>query len=481
MQTTSTAPLASAGASDRFMNFRILGTLVFAMLPLAAHAQSTPNFSYGQVPTAGMWNGAFASKQDLLGFVPLNRAGGTMLGRLTMAPSTVNGAGLNLPPGVAPGLPNNGDLWTTTVGLFARINNITVGPFAVAAYLVQGRLTLASATPVMTAAASAAGTTYYTPYTGNLAPVWNGSAYVATVFAEYGQALTDTIYSPSAAVAGACYDDFLWNSAGTVRATHGPAWTAGATAGSNTARGTGVGSTALTRQNGLLVNTVAILNGPAAGYGTYVGTFCTDAGAATVTFNPGGAGIGGVAAVVGLWNTFNRVATGGIVSDTTSSWSYATTGTWRPANASATARLTYVAGLPEDPWSADYSAFQQASTTGYSLAGIGLDTTSAPSGIQCFFSNGTAASMPVCHMAAPGLIGPAFHVGHRVHLCRDHDGLRLERRSIRHVLGGKVLMVDAAALTAAVAALWRACPAWIRSHSCSRARTAGTLTMSLVQ
>ncbi len=383
------------------MNFRILGTLVLAMLPLAAHAQSTPNFSYGQVPTAGMWNGAFASKQDLLGFVPLNRAGGMMLGRLTMAPSTVNGAGLNLPPGTAPGLPNNGDLWTTTVGLFARINNITVGPFAVAAYLVQGRLTLASGTPVMATSVAAATAVLWTPFNGNLVPVWNGSAFVETLFPELST-------STSGLATGTVYDDFLWNSAGTVRATHGPAWTAGATAGSNTARGSGAGSTALTRQNGLLVNAVAITNGPAAGYGTYVGTFCTDAGTATVTFNPGGAGTGGVAAVVGLWNTFNRVTTGGIVSDTTSSWSYATTGTWRAANGSATARVTYVTGLPEDPWSADYSAFQQASSTGYALAGVGLDTTSTPSGIQSFFVTGGTPSMPVCHMAARGIIGQHF-------------------------------------------------------------------------
>jgi len=108
---------------------RAIIAAILAVSASNAWAQSTPSFSYGQVPTAGMWNGAFASKQDALNFVPLNRAGGTMLGRLTAAPSTVNGAGINLPPGTAPGLPNNGDVWTTTAGLFARINSSTVGPF----------------------------------------------------------------------------------------------------------------------------------------------------------------------------------------------------------------------------------------------------------------------------------------------------------------------------------------------------------------
>jgi len=282
------------------------------------------------------------------------------------------------------------------------------GTISAAHNLAQGRLTLASGLPVLNSAVTAATSVFYTPYVGNLIPLWNGTAFVAATFAEVSQALSDATKSPSAAVAGNVYDLFVWSDSGTVRLSRGPAWVAGATAGSNTARGSGAGSTALTRQNGLLVNAVAITNGPAAGYGTYLGTFCTDAGAATVTFNPGGAGTGGVAAVVGLWNTFNRVATGGIVSDTTSSWSYATAGTWRAANGSATIRVTFVAGLPEAPWSADYSALQQASSTGYGAAGIGFDTTSAAFGIQCFFATAALPSMSVGRMTARGLIGQHF-------------------------------------------------------------------------
>jgi hypothetical protein len=48
----------------------------------------------------------------------------------TKASSNVTGAGLNLPHGAAPGTPVNGDLWTTTAGLFARINGVTVGPYS---------------------------------------------------------------------------------------------------------------------------------------------------------------------------------------------------------------------------------------------------------------------------------------------------------------------------------------------------------------
>ncbi|MES2531974.1 MAG: hypothetical protein V4636_13130 [Pseudomonadota bacterium] len=33
-----------------------------------------------------------------------------------------------LPHGAAPGAPVDGDMWTTTAGLFVRINGVTVGP-----------------------------------------------------------------------------------------------------------------------------------------------------------------------------------------------------------------------------------------------------------------------------------------------------------------------------------------------------------------
>lgn len=46
------------------------------------------------------------------------------LGAATAAKSSIV-----LPHGTAPSSPNNGDVWTTTAGFFARINGVTVGPF----------------------------------------------------------------------------------------------------------------------------------------------------------------------------------------------------------------------------------------------------------------------------------------------------------------------------------------------------------------
>ena len=50
-------------------------------------------------------------------------------GTMTFQASTTADASLNVPHGVAPTTPDNGDVWTTTTGLYAEINGGTVGPF----------------------------------------------------------------------------------------------------------------------------------------------------------------------------------------------------------------------------------------------------------------------------------------------------------------------------------------------------------------
>ena len=56
----------------------------------------------------------------------------TLPGELVTAASTTSSAGLNLPQGTAPTSPSNGDVWTTSLGMYARINGSTVGPFGAA-------------------------------------------------------------------------------------------------------------------------------------------------------------------------------------------------------------------------------------------------------------------------------------------------------------------------------------------------------------
>lgn len=59
-----------------------------------------------------------------IGAAPL--ASPTFTGKVTVAASASGGAGFNMPQGAAPTSPVNGDIWTTSSGLFARINAATV-------------------------------------------------------------------------------------------------------------------------------------------------------------------------------------------------------------------------------------------------------------------------------------------------------------------------------------------------------------------
>lgn len=116
----------------------VLVILFCTFASISVDGQSSPNFTTGQVPTAGQWNAAFSAKQDLLGFSPLNRAGDTMTGKLVIVPSLSTSAGINLPQGSTPSTPANGDIWTTTSGMFAQIGGMTVGPFGVGGSAAAG-------------------------------------------------------------------------------------------------------------------------------------------------------------------------------------------------------------------------------------------------------------------------------------------------------------------------------------------------------
>lgn len=107
--------------------------VVAALWASPALAQSSPGWTFGFVPTPAQWNAAFGNKQDYLGAAPLLTTGGVMSGPLITSPSSASLAGFNLPPGIAPTSPNNGDAWTTASGIFIQINGATVGPLTSAA------------------------------------------------------------------------------------------------------------------------------------------------------------------------------------------------------------------------------------------------------------------------------------------------------------------------------------------------------------
>lgn len=232
----------------------------------------------------------------------------------------------------------------------------------------QGRLTLASGMPVMTTAQSAKSTLYYTPYVGNQVLIYDGTSMVPMAFAELAVATTDTTKNPSAIGASKVNDWFVWNDGGTLRLSHGPDWT------NDTTRSAG---TALTRVNGVLLNAVAITNGPGASRGTYVGTTRSN-GSSLLDWIFGSTASGGGMASLNVWNAYNRADVATTVSDSITSWNYSSAAV-RPSENSTSNRIQFVSGLAEDGISTMLSQRIATATATGALGriGIGLDSTSA--------------------------------------------------------------------------------------------------------
>ena len=372
--------------------------------------QVNANFSAFQscVNTNAATAGANSNITSLTGLTSILVSGSGTFGSITSSGDiTMTGTGeLVLPVGTTGqrnGSPTNGMIrFNTTTGAYEGYTAATTtwGPLATAVPVTpQGRLTLTTAVPVLTSTVTAAASVLYTPYNGSQFPVWNGSAFVSQQFAEFSQALSDTTLSPAAAVSGAVYDIFGWYNSGTstLSFTRGPAWTNATTRGYT-----------LSRVQGLLVNASSIFNGPAAGYGVYVGTIMTDAGGATVTFNPTPAAASGGptgGAWVGLWNTYNRAPLEAVVQDNKASWSYSSAA-WRASDNSNNNRVTWIMGLAEWPM---HAIFAEGITSGAATFSLGLDSVSSPSGQAGTVYNNAGTATAV--YATPAQVGQHYIQG----------------------------------------------------------------------
>lgn len=204
----------------------------------------------------------------------------------------------------------------------------------------QGRLSLAAGTPVRTSNVSSAINIYYTPYIGQMVPIYNGTTFdMVDIGGDLVNVTTDATTNPAAAAITSVYDMFIWLNNGVPTLSRGPAWT------SNAVRSAG---TALARIRGLMTNAVAITNGPAQYMGTYVGTIATNSATATVSWIFGGVAAGGTKAVLGVWNMYNRVTIQTRVTDSAVPYTY-TTAVVRYANGSANNAIMYVIGMAEEP------------------------------------------------------------------------------------------------------------------------------------
>lgn len=243
----------------------------------------------------------------------------------------------------------------------------------------QGYLTPTSATPIILATVSAATSVYYTPFVGNLVPIYNGSRMIPTEFSELTLALV------SQHALSTLYDVFVFNNGGVPTLVTGPAWSS-STLGS-CSRGSGAGTTQLTRLNGYWVNAVSMTgrNGSTtytigASLATYVGSLFIDGTAGQVTCHRGF----GQSRKWGIWNAYNRQPIYLRAGDTTANWTYQTN-TIRAANGSSNNSLTTFQGLAEEIY--DFECVQKVAAGPVSSDatvsgnnGIGFNSTTAMSG-----------------------------------------------------------------------------------------------------
>jgi hypothetical protein len=248
----------------------------------------------------------------------------------------------------------------------------------------QGRLTPTTTVPVISTGVTAGTAVYYTPYFGNLLPIYDGSQFNTVAFSE----LTLTLNSNHTA-SNIC-DAFVFSNAGTLTLVTGPAWNT-STAGAG-ARGTGAGTTELTRtKGGLWTNAFSMTarNG-ATTYtvnqyqGTYVGSLFIDGTNGQITCHTSY----GTSRKFGVWNAYNRVpiylksgdASGGTESSTA----------LHPLLSASANSLTIFTGLAEEDFFLDAVLnCIYIGTTELVQTAIGYNSTNTASGFTGFHTLGT--------------------------------------------------------------------------------------------
>jgi hypothetical protein len=241
-------------------------------------------------------------------------------------------------------LPEGANLYYTPARVDARVG----------AYLtVAGRLTLAAGTAVPNADVVAATSLYWTPYLGNVLPLWNGTAWVPVASGE-------VVLSLAGMVANKNYDVFASLSAGAL-ALEGAAWTNDVTR-----------ATALAVTDGRWTRSGDKTR-------LYLGTLRTTPTAGQCEDS---------AARRFVWNLYNAEPRSLLRRESTNSWTLSAV-TWRAANAGAANRVEVLQGLPvRSLWLANMAGARYEGTAGDSFfVGVGEDSTTVNAADQNTFAS----------------------------------------------------------------------------------------------
>lgn len=247
-----------------------------------------------------------------------------------------------------PGLTRHSFVSTNTSGQDAtkvrkdNWNGTDAHTVTIDSYSFQGRLTLASGTPITTTAQTAKTTIYATPFLGRNMTLWDGSKWVDQNFSELSIAIPNTTNTPF---------DILINSSGLSTSN----WA------STSARTTDI----------VITNGLYTLSGDQTKL--YLGTGCTGSVAGQCEVSDG---------TCYLWNYFNRRPRTILINDATVLWTYSID-TWRQANGSTANQFNFVMGIAEDEL--DINILSTAvNDTAVIIGGVGIgfDTTSTDSSIK---------------------------------------------------------------------------------------------------
>ena len=131
------------------------GLSVVANGVLSSNGSSVPAMSTTlpgglTIPTANIISASLTGSTQI--------AAAIYTGKQTYAAGTTGSASANIPAGVAPSAPVNGDVWSTSTGIQARINGATQGPF-VGTIATTGPLTGGANGPTVTLACATCATT----------------------------------------------------------------------------------------------------------------------------------------------------------------------------------------------------------------------------------------------------------------------------------------------------------------------------------
>lgn len=239
--------------------------------------------------------------------------------------------------------------------------------------VAEGRLTLASGSPVTVADQTAKSTVYFSPYKGNRIALFNGVSWDTKTFAEVSVAVPGNTVTP--------FDIFVYDNGGTIT-LDATAWT------NDTTR-----ATAITLQDGTYVKSGATGR-------RYLGTGRTTSVSGETESSVSNRF---------LWNYYNQICQAMVRQEPTTSWTYNST-TARQANASTSNQLNFVVGVAEATIHGSIRIKAEVSLLSDVIAFIGLDGLTA-------VADFTANSIPlntgtfgvVIHEAWAKITTPGYH------------------------------------------------------------------------